>query len=90
MAFKAGDFVGIRCEVQPGPFDGERLVTVQTIEGPITGFVRETELRESAGRWEVRAKVQETNSIVIKVLIDGSFFTTNGIASISRDLAMAA
>ena len=90
MAFKAGDFVGVKCEVQPGPFDEERLVTVETIDGVISGFVKETELREKNGQWEVRGKVQEINGSSIKVLIYGSFFTTNGIANISSHLAMAA
>ncbi|MGB8278692.1 MAG: hypothetical protein WCF20_12275 [Methylovirgula sp.] len=90
MAFKAGDFIGVSCEVEPGPFDDERLITVQTVEGPISGFVKVTELRETDSRWEVRGKIQEVNDATIKVRIYGSFFTTNGIASISRHLAMAA
>lgn len=57
MAFKAGDFIGVSCEVEPGPFDDERLITVQTVEGPISGFVKVTELRETDSRWEVRGKI---------------------------------
>jgi len=90
MEFKTGDFVGVRCEVKPGPFDGESLITVETVDGPISGFVPKTELRESQGRWEVRGKVRELNGNIIKVMIYGSFFTTNGIANIPIDLAMAA
>jgi hypothetical protein len=90
MAFKAGDFVGIRCEVQPGPFDGEKVITVKTVDGAITGFVPTDELRQSGQSWEVRGKVQEVTGNEIKVLIYGNFFTTNGIAKISKDLAMVA
>ena len=90
MAFKAGDFVGVKCEVQPGPFDGERLVTVETVDGVISGFVKDTELRETAGSWEVRGQVRSMTSSVITVMIFGSFFTTNGIATIPSHLAMAA
>ena len=90
MAFKAGDFVGVKCEVQPGPFDDEKVVTVETVNGPISGFVSADELRETNGRWEVRGQVQEMMGEVLKVMIYGSFFTTNGIANIQSSLAMAA
>lgn len=91
MIIKAGDFVGIRCEVHPGPFEGEKIITVKTVDGAITGFVPSDELRQSIGQqWEVRGKVQEINGNIIKVLIYGNFFNTNGIANISRELAMAA
>ena len=90
MAFRVGDFVGIACEVQPGPFDDERLITVETVEGAISGFVKDIELRQVDDRWEVRGKVQEIYESTIKVLLYGSFFTTNGIASIPSHLAMAA
>lgn len=90
MVFQTGDFVGVRCEVKPGPFDGERLITVNTVDGPISGFATESELRQSDEQWEVRGKIREVNGNIITVLIYGSFFTTNGIASITSDLAMAA
>ena len=90
MEFSAGDFVGVRCEVQQGPFDDEKMITVETVDGVIAGFVRSHELRQTEQFWEVRGKVQEINGETIKVLIYGNFFTTNGIASISRDIAKAA
>lgn len=90
MAFQAGDFIGIACEVKPGPFDDEKVVTVETVSGPISGFVKDTELREMNGRWEVRGQIQELKGETLKVMIYGSFFTTNGIANISSSLAMAA
>ena len=90
MAFKAGDLIGVQCEVKPGPFAGERLVTVETVDGSISGFVSESELRSVGERWEVRGKVQEITGGIIQVMIYGSFFTTNGIANIKSDLAMAA
>ena len=90
MAFNAGDFVGVRCEVQPGPFDGEKVITVKTLDGVITGFVQSDDLRQSGRQWEVRGKIQDIEGDTIKVLIYGNFFTTNGIVKISRELAMAA
>jgi hypothetical protein len=88
--FHAGDFIGVQCDVQPGPFSGERLVTIETIDGEISGFVRETELRQLGDKWQVRGKVRHVHPDSIEVWIYGSFFTTNGLASVPRHLAMAA
>lgn len=90
MTFKAGDFVGVQCEVKPGPFSEERLVTIETVDGAISGFVRETELRRMGEEWQVRGKVRQVTETAIEVWILGSFFTTNGIANIPSHLAMAA
>ncbi|MGO9134026.1 MAG: hypothetical protein ACLP8A_08265 [Methylovirgula sp.] len=90
MEIKSGDFIGIVCEVMPGPFSEERLVTVQTVDGAISGFVKVSELRQSDDRWEVRGKVRSVSKDFIEVWILGSFFTTNGIANIPTHLAMAA
>lgn len=88
--FKVGDFVAIGCDVQPGPFEGERLVTIETVEGAISGFVRESELRQKGSGWQIRGKVRSASPQVIEVWILGSFFTTNGIANVPAHLAMAA
>lgn len=90
MTFKVGDFVGIKCEVQPGPFSEESLVTIETIDGAISGFVRDSELRREGDEWQVRGKVRRVSPDAIEVWILGSFFTTNGIASVHPRLAMAA
>lgn len=90
MAYSVGGFVGIQCEVKPGPFAEEMLVTVDTIDGAISGFVKRTELREMNGKWQVRGKVRRIAENALEVWILGSFFTTNGIANVSPKLAMAA
>ncbi len=85
-----GDEIGIKCEVKPGPFPGEHLIEVETLDGPVSGFVIEDFLTERSGAWFVKATVQEVHTDHIKVRIQGSFFTTNGIANIPPKLAMAA
>ncbi|HEY8033226.1 MAG TPA: hypothetical protein VIF02_12840 [Methylocella sp.] len=90
MTFKIGDFIGVKCEVQPGPFSEELLVTIETTDGAISGFVRDTELRNVGNGWEVRAKVRRINPDSIEVWILGSFFTTNGIASVPTHRTIAA
>jgi hypothetical protein len=90
MTFKIGDFIGIKCEVQPGPFSDEHLVTVETVDGAISGFVHESELRHEGDEWQVRGKVRRVSPDAIEVWILGSFFTTNGIASVRPHLTMIA
>lgn len=89
-AFKAGDFVGVECEVQPAPFSGERLVTIQTVDGAISGFVRDSELRQSGEHWWIRAKVLAASEHVLEVVFKGSFLTTNGLANVPPHTAMMA
>ena len=89
MALKVGQQVWIRCTVQPGPFSEERLVSVETVDGPVTGFVRTEELRSDDHfvRGVVRDVAEEE---YVEVWIRGSFFTTNGLANVPRELAIAA
>jgi hypothetical protein len=87
---KAGDEIGIKCDVKPGPFPGEHLIEVETLDGPVSGFVTDSFLNEINGAWFVGGTVYEVFADHIKVRIRGSFFTTNGIANITPKLAMAA
>jgi len=90
IAFKKGDYVGIKCEIADGPFSTEKLVTFDTVDGEISGFVRVSELREMADGWQVRAKVLSLSKDTIEVLIVGSFLRINGIANVPRQLAVVA
>jgi hypothetical protein len=87
---KVGQQIGIPCEVKPGPFTGERLISVEAVEGIVSGFVQESELKEKDGQWFVRGQVLEVKDDLIQVWIEGSFFTTNGLATIPQEMAMAA
>jgi hypothetical protein len=42
------------------------------------------------GQWLVPGIIQEVKADRVKVLVKGSFFQTNGVAVIHRDLALAA
>jgi hypothetical protein len=85
-----GDIVGIQCTVQPGPFSGERLISFDTVDGPISGFVKDEDLKEVEGQWYCRALIQNMHDDVLSVRVKGSFFTTNGIAEVPRRYALAA
>jgi len=87
MALTIGQQVWIPCKVQPGPFSEEPLVTIDSIDGPMTGFVNLDELKEDHF---VRGLVRNVTKDHVEVWIRGSFFTTNGLANVSADLAIAA
>jgi len=91
MPLTAGQQVWIRCKVQPGPFSEERLVTIASRDGAVSGFVNSDELKTGAdGESSVRGIVRSVEKEFVAVWIKGSFFTTNGLTNVSRELAMAA
>ncbi|HMG77154.1 MAG TPA: hypothetical protein VK591_00620 [Xanthobacteraceae bacterium] len=90
MALMVGQQVWIPCKVQPGPFSEEPLVTFESTDGPVTGFIDSDELKEIGGQTSVRGIVRSIERDYIKVWIKGSFFTTNGLANVPTGLAMAA
>jgi hypothetical protein len=86
--FARGQAVEILCEVQPGPFPRELLVTFQSIEGPVSGFVGEDTLRRVDGETGyLGAIVREVSDEALTVLVKGAFFTTTGLAYLARDWA---
>jgi hypothetical protein len=87
---KVGDVIGIQCDVRPGPFSGEHMITFGTVDGPISGFVRESDLKQVESQWYIRAVIQDIRDEVLHVRVRGSFFTTNGLAAVPRRYAMAA
>lgn len=86
-----GSIISVPCSVSPGPFPDELLVTIETVDGSISGFVSEEQLNQSGDEsWSVRCQVRAVEKDSISVWIRGSFFTTNGIAHVSSALARAA
>jgi hypothetical protein len=45
-----GQEIWIRCTIQPGPFSDENLVTIESVNGPVSGFIMADELREGPPR----------------------------------------
>jgi hypothetical protein len=90
MGLTVGQEVWIRCKVQPGPFSEEPLVTIESVGGPISGFVSTEELKAGPdGQPRVRGVVRNAEKDFIEAWIKGSFFTTNGLTNVSREIAMA-
>jgi hypothetical protein len=90
MALAVGQEIWILCKVQPGPFSEEPLITIDSVDGPISGFVSTDELKKTADEARVRGIVRSFDKDFIEAWIKGSFFTTNGLTNVSREMAMAA
>ena len=88
--FKVGAEIAILCETKPGPFSDEKLISFETLNGPVSGFVRESELKQVGEEWFVKGVILKIEAETLEVMVDGSFFTTNGLASISTETAKAA
>jgi hypothetical protein len=86
MAFKEGEIVGVPCTIQPGPFPNERLIAVETEDGPFSGFAKQSNLRSDDGEQGfVEGVVIQASRDAIVVRLFGSFFRTAlGIASVQR------
>jgi len=83
--FTPNQSVLIKCEIQAGPFPNECLITFETVDGPVSGFVRRDNVRLlSEGEGYVNAVVKEVSTETVTVVVDGSFFTTNGLAYLNR------
>ena len=82
---QSGEEVRIPCTATQGAFEDERLVSIETIEGPIAGFIDAGEVRvaENGGTY-VCGIIQRVNGEQIVIKLRGSFFTTTGIAYFSR------
>lgn len=81
--FAAGESVAVSCEVRPGAFPGEFLVTVNTLSGPVSGFARAADLVEPDAA--LHGVVKASRPEAVEVMLSGSFFTTNGLAEIRPD-----
>lgn len=86
--FVPGQAVLIHCEVQPGAFPTEFLVTFETNKGPVSGFVRGDSMRRTGdGEGLLFGTVRDVSDDTLTVVVQGSFFTTTGLAYLSRDWA---
>lgn len=89
MMFNVGDLVGVPCVIQAGPFPDEKLVTVETSDGPISGFVKESSIQidnpVDPEHGHVKGTVVAATEETLTVKLFGSFFTTaQGVASVRR------
>ena len=90
---EVGQNAKVPCDVSPGPFSDEYLVTFESIDGLISGFVQAHDLIISDsdnGRGFLNGVVEQVDENTVTIKLRGSFFTTNGLAAIAKDRAQAA
>ncbi len=86
--FKPGDTIRIRCEMHPGAFPTEYMVSFETADGPVSGFVRANNVEKiSDEEGYIRATVRDVTADLLTIVAQGSFFTTTGLAFLKRDWA---
>jgi hypothetical protein len=87
VGLSPGDEILIPTEAKSGAFPGERLVTVSTETGPISGFTKADFVIDQGDGTYLLAEVKRVLSDVVTVRLYGSFFTTTGLADIPKSVA---
>jgi hypothetical protein len=85
MPLVAGDLILVPVKVDSGPFSVECLISFNSLDGPISGFIRADQIVRRRERTFIRARVLKLTKDSITVQLHGSFFTTTGLAHIRRD-----
>lgn len=80
-----GQTILIPVEVGEGAFSSERLITLESIEGTVSGFIKEHQVKKVEGSDFLEAVVEDVDSDRVAVRLHGSFFTTTGLAYIAHE-----
>jgi len=81
-----GEKILVPTEAKSGAFPGERLVTVSTETGPISGFAKTDFVIDQGDSTYLLAEVKRVLNDVVTVKLYGSFFTTTGLADIPKSV----
>jgi len=86
MTFHEGEVIAVPCTIQCGPFPHEKLISVETTEGPFWGFADKRNLHaRDAGHGYLKGTFVSESDDSITVRLFGEFFrTAMGLAYISR------
>jgi hypothetical protein len=90
MAPRPGETVLVPTNVKAGAFPGEKLVSVNTERGIVSGFARADAIVEKGNDQYLRAEVKNVSAKTLTVKLAGSFFTTTGLADIASSLVRKA
>lgn len=85
MALRVGDIILVPVKAESGPFAEECLISFNSLDGPISGFIRADQVVKRSEKAHIRARVLKVTRESISVQLHGSFFTTTGLAHIGRD-----
>jgi hypothetical protein len=83
MAPRPGETVLVPTSVKAGAFPGEKLVTVATEGGIVSGFAKADSIVQQGRDQFILAVVKNVSSTFLTVKLAGSFFTTTGLADIA-------
>ena len=82
-----GAKVRVFCSKNPGAFLNEYLISIDTEDGPISGFIDAGAVQETEhGANYVWGIVHKIEGERVVIGLPGSFFTTTGIAHFSRQM----
>jgi len=73
MAPRPGEKVLVPTDVKAGAFPGEKLVTVTTEGGPVSGFAKTNAIVERGNSQYIMAEVKNVTSKILTVKLAGSF-----------------
>lgn len=90
MAPRPGETVLVPTNVKAGAFPGEKLVSVETKDGIVSGFAKSDSIVEQSNAQYLKAEVKNVTRQTLTVKLAGSFFTTTGLADISSSLVLKA
>jgi hypothetical protein len=83
MAPRPGETVLVPTSVKDGAFPGEKLISVNTEGGVVSGFAKASAIVERGNGQYILAEVRNVTPQTLTVKLAGSFFTTTGLANIS-------
>jgi hypothetical protein len=83
---KPGDRVAIPVTIKSGAFLNERFISLETLDGTLSGFVNASEIVQAQlNQGYIHGVIEEVRDESVLVRISGSFFTTTGLAALSRE-----
>lgn len=85
MTVTRGEQILVPVSVGNGAFPTECLITFDTKDGPVSGFIKSERIQRRNGGTFVTATVLDISADSITVRLPGSFFTTTGLAYISPE-----
>ena len=83
---RQGDTVSLNAQFETGAFPDDVLVTFKTVDGDVSGFVKQgNAVRDVGGKPVLIGQVQDITDSILTLFIRGSFFTNSGFVKIRSD-----
>jgi hypothetical protein len=90
MPPRLGETVLVPTSVKAGAFPGEKLISVNTEGGVVSGFAKTDAIIERDNSQYILAEVRNVTAKILTVKLAGSFFTTTGLADVSSSIVQKA